>query len=171
MPLFHSISQIGIETSTFICSNFAWGLHDGVDVMWSGGLLVFWSCIDVIVVRFKLSRGIKPFSPMEIDSANISHPPNGEICMDKSHLLPNNQPGSSSMLHLLPIETAPYISLNSTFLHFSISCLLLGPLFIRLRYLLENNAFRLVFLILIQYWYTRNQQHFMNIICTGFHAF
>ncbi len=31
------ISQIGIETS--IHSNFAWGLHGGVDVKWSGGLL------------------------------------------------------------------------------------------------------------------------------------
>jgi hypothetical protein len=27
------ISQIGIETSTFIYSNFAWGMHGGVDVM------------------------------------------------------------------------------------------------------------------------------------------
>ncbi len=41
MPLFLIfISQIGIETSTFIYSNFAWELHDGVDVKWSGGLLV-----------------------------------------------------------------------------------------------------------------------------------
>jgi hypothetical protein len=44
----------------------------------------------VIVVRVKVSIGIKPFSPMEIDSADTSHPPNGEIYMDKSHLLPNN---------------------------------------------------------------------------------
>ncbi len=34
------ISQIGIETSTFIYSNFAWELHGGVDVKWSGCLLV-----------------------------------------------------------------------------------------------------------------------------------
>jgi hypothetical protein len=34
------ISQIGIETSTLIYSNFAWGLHGGVEVKWSGGLLV-----------------------------------------------------------------------------------------------------------------------------------
>ncbi len=47
-------------------------------------------CIDVIVVRVKVSRGIEPFSPMEIDSEDTSLPPNGEICMDKSHLLPNN---------------------------------------------------------------------------------
>jgi hypothetical protein len=41
MPLFLIfISQIGIETSTFIYSNFAWELHGGVDVKWSGGLLV-----------------------------------------------------------------------------------------------------------------------------------
>jgi hypothetical protein len=58
-------------------------------VKWSGGLLVLES-IDVIVVRVKVSRGIEPFSPMEIDSADTSQPPNGEICMDKSHLLLNN---------------------------------------------------------------------------------
>ncbi len=48
------------------------------------------SCIDVIVVRVKVSRGFEPFSPMEINRAETSLPPNGEICMDKSHLLPNN---------------------------------------------------------------------------------
>ncbi len=46
---------------------------------------MFGSCIDVIVVRVKVSSGIKPFFPMKIDSADISQPPNGEICMDKSH--------------------------------------------------------------------------------------
>ncbi len=42
MPLFFTfISQIPwYETSTFIYSNFAWGLHGGVDVKWSGGVLV-----------------------------------------------------------------------------------------------------------------------------------
>jgi hypothetical protein len=41
MPLFLIfISQIGIEMSTFIFSNFAWGLHGGVDVKRCGGLLV-----------------------------------------------------------------------------------------------------------------------------------
>jgi hypothetical protein len=68
-------------------SNFAWGLHGGVDIRWSGGLLV-WSCIEVIVVRAKVSRGMEPFSPMRISSADTSHPLNEEICMDKSHLLP-----------------------------------------------------------------------------------
>ncbi len=45
----------------------------------------------MIVVRIKVSRGFVPFSPMGIDSADTSQPPKGEICMDKSHLLPNNQ--------------------------------------------------------------------------------
>jgi hypothetical protein len=49
---------------------------------------LFWICIDVIVVRVKVSRGNEPFSPMEIDSADTSQPLNEEICMDKSHLLP-----------------------------------------------------------------------------------
>ncbi len=44
----------------------------------------------MIVIRVKVSRGIEPFSPMKIDSADASQPPNGEICMDKSHILPNN---------------------------------------------------------------------------------
>jgi hypothetical protein len=34
-------SQADIDTSTFFTySNFAWGLHGGVDVMWCGGLFV-----------------------------------------------------------------------------------------------------------------------------------
>jgi hypothetical protein len=43
MPLiliFISHIQVGNETSTFIYSNFAWGLYGGVAVKWSGGLLV-----------------------------------------------------------------------------------------------------------------------------------
>jgi hypothetical protein len=36
------ISQIGIETSTFLHTIiFGWGLHGGVDVEWSGGVLVW----------------------------------------------------------------------------------------------------------------------------------
>ncbi len=43
----------------FTYSNFAWWCGRGV--VWRLGL--FWSCIDVIVVRIKVSRGILPFSP------------------------------------------------------------------------------------------------------------
>ncbi len=43
-----------------------------MDVKWSGGLLVLELYIDVIVVRIKVSRGIEPFSPMGIDSADTS---------------------------------------------------------------------------------------------------
>ncbi len=68
----------------FTYSNFACVLHVVVF------LARFWSCIDMIEVRVKVSRGIVPFFPMGIDSADISQPPNGEICMDKSHLLLNN---------------------------------------------------------------------------------
>jgi hypothetical protein len=53
----------------------------------------------VIVVRVKGSRGIESFSPMKIDSADTSQPPNGDICMDKSHSLPNNPARQS-----VPIE-------------------------------------------------------------------
>ncbi len=39
---FYLISQVGIETSTFLHTVILlWGLHGGVDVKWSGGLLVF----------------------------------------------------------------------------------------------------------------------------------
>ncbi len=44
----------------------------------------------MIMVRVKVSRGIVPFSPMGIDSADTNQPSNGEICMDKSHVVPNN---------------------------------------------------------------------------------
>ncbi len=47
---------------------------------------LFWSCIDVIVVRVKVSIGIWPFFPMGIESADTNQPPNGEICMDKSQI-------------------------------------------------------------------------------------
>jgi hypothetical protein len=57
--LFIFSSQIGNETSTLYIQYFAWGLLDGVDVKWSGGLLVV-ICIDVIVVRVKVSRGFVP---------------------------------------------------------------------------------------------------------------
>ncbi len=74
----------------FRYSNFLLG---GCMVMWMGGGLeacLIWRYIDVIVFRVKVSRGIVPFSPMGIDSADTNQPSNGEICMDKSHLLPNN---------------------------------------------------------------------------------
>ncbi len=39
--------------------------------LWSGTkACLFWSCIDVSLVWIKVSRGIVPFSPMGIDSAN-----------------------------------------------------------------------------------------------------
>jgi hypothetical protein len=88
--LFIFISQIGNETSTFFIQYFAWGLLGGVDVKGSGGLLVL-ICIDVIVViGFKSAGDLLCHSPMGIDSADIRQQPNGELCMDKSHLLPNN---------------------------------------------------------------------------------
>jgi hypothetical protein len=94
MPLFLFIfsSQIGNETSTLYIQYFAWGLLGGVDVIpvkWSGGLLVV-ICIDVIVVIGLKSAGDLCHSQMGIDSVDTRRQPNGEICLDKSHLLPNN---------------------------------------------------------------------------------
>jgi hypothetical protein len=52
---------------------------------------LFWSCIDVIVVRVvSTQQRIVSFYPIGIDTVDTSQPPNGEICMDKLHLLLNN---------------------------------------------------------------------------------
>ncbi len=68
-------------------------LLGGCMVVWVWSRLeacLFWSWIHVIVVRVKVSRGFEPLPPMVIDSADTNQPSNGQICMDKSHLLPNN---------------------------------------------------------------------------------
>jgi hypothetical protein len=67
---------------------------------------LFWTCIDVIVVRVDVSREIEPLSPMGIDGADTSQPPKGEICMDKSHLLPNNPARQQYRYTSVPIEAA-----------------------------------------------------------------
>jgi hypothetical protein len=66
---------------------------EGCMVVWTRSGLdacMLWSCNEVIVDRVKVSRGIEPFSPMEIDNADTCQPLNGKICMVNSHLLPNN---------------------------------------------------------------------------------
>jgi len=50
---------------------------------------LFWSCIDVIVVRVKVSRGIAILTNGDRQCDTIQSP-NGETCTDKSHLLSNN---------------------------------------------------------------------------------
>jgi hypothetical protein len=80
MPLFLIfISEIGIEMSTFLYTVMLIG--SCLVVSTSSGLeaCLLRICIDVIVVRVKVSRGIEPFSPMRIDSADTSLLPNGEI--------------------------------------------------------------------------------------------
>jgi hypothetical protein len=64
MPLFliHYFHRLILTRVHFTYSNFAWGLHGGVDVCGVEACL-FWICIDVIVVRVKVSRGFEPFSP------------------------------------------------------------------------------------------------------------
>ncbi len=65
--LFH---RFVMKRKHFTYSYFAWGLHGDVDLKWSGGLLVFWSFIDAIVVRLKSACAI---FPMGIDSAESGH--------------------------------------------------------------------------------------------------
>ncbi len=106
MPLFFIYYFTdGIETSAFCIQYLCLRVAGGVDERQSGSLLV-WSCIDVIVIRVKVSRGIEPFSPMGIDSADTRQSPNGEICMDKSHLLPNNPARQQYRYTSVPIEAA-----------------------------------------------------------------
>ena len=62
----------------------------------------------MIVVRVKVSRGIVPFFPKVVDSADTGQWPNGEICMDKSHLLPNNPARLKYCYTSVPIEAVKY---------------------------------------------------------------
>jgi hypothetical protein len=64
---------------------------------WSGqDACLFRRCIDVTVVRVKVSRGTEPFFAMEIDSADTSQPPNGEIAWTNPIYFQITQPGSST---------------------------------------------------------------------------
>jgi hypothetical protein len=68
----------------------------------------------VIVFRVKVSRGNEPFFPMGIDGGDTSQPPNGEICMDNSHLIPNNPARQQYRYTSVPIEAANIASLRKT---------------------------------------------------------
>ncbi len=83
MPLFFTfISQVDIETSTFIDSSFAWGLNSGVDERWPG-VCLFRSCIDVIVVRLKSAEERSHSRQWRSTVRKL-------VNRDKSHLLPSN---------------------------------------------------------------------------------
>ncbi len=57
-----------------------------------------WSCIDVSAVRVKVSRGIEPFSPIGIDSADtIVNCPMGRFAWTNHIYLQITQPGSISV--------------------------------------------------------------------------
>jgi hypothetical protein len=74
-------SQADIDTSTFFTySNFAGELHGGVDVMYiSVEACLFWFCIDVIVVRVKVSKGFETFSPWGSTVRTLVHRPMGRF--------------------------------------------------------------------------------------------
>jgi hypothetical protein len=82
--LFFLFHRLVLRQVHFTYSNLTGGLHGGLEAC------LFRSCIDVILVRVKVSRGIAPYYPMGINSPDSSQPPNGEISLDKSHLLLNN---------------------------------------------------------------------------------
>jgi hypothetical protein len=80
MPLFliYYFHRLILTRVHFTNSNFAWGLHGRVDVMWCGGLFVL-DLIDVIVVRVKVSRGFEPFSPWGSTVRTLVHRPMGRF--------------------------------------------------------------------------------------------
>jgi hypothetical protein len=74
---------------------------------WSGReACLFWSCIDLIVVKVKVSRANVPFYPIEMDIAHTGQLPNGQICMDEPHLLPNNPARQKYRYTSVPTEVA-----------------------------------------------------------------
>jgi hypothetical protein len=67
----------------------------------------------VIMVKVKVRTGIAPFSPMEIDSADTTQPPNGEICIGQITFTSKLPSPAVVSLHLctnrggyVPIEAA-----------------------------------------------------------------
>jgi hypothetical protein len=58
------------------------------------------------VEQVKVSRGIKPFFPMGIGSADTSRQPIMKDCMDNSRLLLNNPARQSYHYNSVPIEAA-----------------------------------------------------------------
>ncbi len=86
--LFHRFVMIRVH---FAYSSFAWRLHGDVDVRWSAWRLVwFGAALTWLWLGLKSAEDFEPYSPMGIDSADTNQPSNGEIYMDKPHLLPNN---------------------------------------------------------------------------------
>jgi hypothetical protein len=71
---------------------------------WSGlEACLFWSFIDIIVVRIKVSRGIEPFFPVGIDRCGhytVVNRPMGRFAWTNHIYFLKTQPGSSTVTHL-----------------------------------------------------------------------
>jgi hypothetical protein len=68
---------------------------------------LLWICIDVIVVRVKVSKEIVPLPQWgSIVRCDTSQQPNGEICMDESLLLPNSPARQEYRYTSVPIVAA-----------------------------------------------------------------
>jgi len=102
--LFH---RLILRRVHFTCSNFAWGLHGGADVKWSGGLLVLGAALTWLWLGLKSVEDLSHYPPMGIDSADTSQLSNGEICMGKSHFFfLITQPGQWYRYTSVPMEAA-----------------------------------------------------------------
>ncbi len=106
MPLFwiFFISQICNEIRTFYIQLFCLGIAwlCGPEVVWR--LACFGAAVTCLWLGLKSACAI---FLMGIDSADTNQPPNGEICMDKSHLLPTD-PVRQYRYTSVPIEAALY---------------------------------------------------------------
>ncbi len=98
MPLFliYYFHRLTLTRVHFKYSNFAWGLHGGVDVMWMEACLIL-ICIDVILVRVKVSRGFEPFSPWGSIVRTLVHRPMGRFAWTNHIYFQITQPGSSTV--------------------------------------------------------------------------
>jgi hypothetical protein len=80
----------------FTNGNFALGLHSGVDV----NACLFWSCMDVIVVRVKVSRGIVPSPQLGSTLWTLVNRPMGRFAWTNYIYFKITQFGSSTVTPL-----------------------------------------------------------------------
>ncbi len=74
---------------------------------------MFWSCIDVIVVRAKVSRGIVPFSPIGSIIWTLVNCPLGRFAWKNHSYFQITQPSSSNLYTSVPIVAAASIAVKS----------------------------------------------------------
>jgi hypothetical protein len=75
-----------------------------VEWTWGGvEACLFWICIDVIVVRVKVSRGFEPFSPWGSTVQTLVHRPMGIFAWTNHIYFQITQPSSSTFTPLYQV--------------------------------------------------------------------